>query len=48
MLNKKLKPPAGRLALCNLTPVVNEIVIMRLRREFNIYPTEQEALQSFG
>jgi anti-sigma B factor antagonist len=49
MLNKKLRPPDGRLALCNLTPIVNEIIdIMRLRREFNIYPAEQQALQSFG
>src|SRR5580704_16674089 len=31
MLNKKLKPPDGRLALCSLTPVIDEIVdIMKL------------------
>jgi anti-anti-sigma factor len=49
VLNNKLQPPAGRLALCNLTPIIDEIVnIMRLRRMFNIYRTEQEAIQSFG
>ncbi len=49
VLNKKLKPPAGRLALSNLTPIVEEIVdIMRLRKEFNVYGTEQQAIESFA
>jgi anti-sigma B factor antagonist len=48
VLNNKLRPPAGRLALCSLTANVNEIIdIMKLRRQFNIYESEQEALQSF-
>jgi anti-sigma B factor antagonist len=48
VLNNKLRPPEGRLALCSLTENVNEIVdIMKLRRQFHIYETEQEALQSF-
>ncbi len=47
-LNKSLQPPNGRLALCCLTASVNEIIdIMSLRRLFNIYPTEQDALDSF-
>jgi anti-anti-sigma factor len=49
VLNRKLQPPEGRLALCDLTPTVDEIVdIMKLRREFHIYPTEPQALESFG
>jgi anti-anti-sigma factor len=49
LLNKKLQPPIGRLALCSLTPIVDEIIdIMRLRREFNIYKTEQQAIESFA
>jgi anti-anti-sigma factor len=47
-LNKKLQPPTGRLVLCHLTPVVNEIItIMGLNRHFLIYRTQEEALQSF-
>jgi anti-anti-sigma factor len=49
VLNKKLQPPDGRLALCQLTPIVEEIVdIMRLRRDFNVYKTEQDAIESFA
>lgn len=48
-LHQKLQPPDGRLALCCLTPLVSEILaIMKLQREFNIYKTEAEALQSFS
>jgi anti-sigma B factor antagonist len=48
VLNNKLQAPAGRLALCSLTPIVEEIIdIMKLRRLFNLYRDEQEALQSF-
>jgi anti-anti-sigma factor len=48
VLNNKLQPPAGKLALCHLTPIIDEIVdIMRLRKHFNIHRTEQEAIQSF-
>jgi anti-sigma B factor antagonist len=47
-LHKKLQESGGRLALCSLTPVVAEIIdILKLRRLFHIYTTEQEALQSF-
>jgi anti-sigma B factor antagonist len=47
-LNKNLQTPTSRLALCCLTASVNEIIdIMRLRKQFNIYPTEQTALDSF-
>jgi anti-anti-sigma factor len=48
-LNDRLVPPEGRLALCCLTPSINEIIdIMRLRKRFNIYRTEQDALDSFA
>ena len=48
-LNAKLKPPAGHLALCCLTPIVDEIIdIMNLRKHFDIHATEQEALESFA
>jgi anti-anti-sigma regulatory factor len=48
VLGNKLQPPAGRLALCALTPVIKEIIdINKRRRQFNIYATELEALQSF-
>jgi anti-sigma B factor antagonist len=47
-LNERLRGDAGRLALCALTPIVEEIVdIMNLRRVFAIYPTERAALESF-
>jgi anti-anti-sigma factor len=48
-LNDKLQDPAGRLALCSLSPMVAEIIdIMRLRKRFNIYDSEREALESFA
>ena len=48
VLSKKLQPPTGRLALCCLTDAVQEIIdIMNLRKQFHIYLTEQEALESF-
>jgi anti-sigma B factor antagonist len=47
-LNTRLRQLGGRLALCNLTPAVAEVIdIMRLGRVFAIYPTQQDALQSF-
>ncbi|HZY88517.1 MAG TPA: STAS domain-containing protein [Gemmataceae bacterium] len=47
-LHKRLQPPAGRLALCNLTPVVAEaLAIMNLDRHFHLYKTQEEALRSF-
>jgi anti-anti-sigma factor len=47
-LNAKLRQLGGRLALCNLTPAVTEVIhIMGLGRVFAVYPTQQDALQSF-
>ncbi len=47
-LNTKLRQLGGRLALCNLTPAVAEVInLMGLGRVFAIYPTQQDALQSF-
>jgi anti-sigma B factor antagonist len=47
-LDKNLRARGGRLALCELTPVITEAIdLMQLRRQLHIYPTEQEALQSF-
>ena len=49
VLNDKLQGPKGRLALCCLTPMVTEIIdIMRLRKRFNIYDSEREAIESFA
>src|SRR5262245_27997678 len=49
VLNNKLQPPDNLLALCCLTPIVNEIVdIMKLRRQFRIYGSEPEALQALA
>lgn len=46
--NDKLKAPSGRLALCALPPMVEEIVdILNLHKKFQIYPTERAALESF-
>ena len=47
-LNSRISQQAGRLVMCDLTPIVNEIVdIMNLRRRFTIMNTEREALESF-
>jgi len=48
-LNKKLQGVQGRLALCNIThkDIFDIFVITGLKRVFNIYQDEQEALQSF-
>ena len=48
-LNDRLPQQGGRLALCNLAPMVAEIIdIMKLRKRFNIYPLERDALESFA
>jgi anti-anti-sigma factor len=48
-LNDKLPAQGGRLALCQLPPMVSEIIdIMKLRKRFAIYDTEQAALESFA
>ncbi len=47
-LHRRLQPPAGHLALCNLTPVVAEgLTVMNLDRHFHIHKTQEEALRSF-
>jgi anti-sigma B factor antagonist len=49
MLNRKVQAASGRLALCHLTPLVQEsLEHTRLTPLFNIYATEAEALQSFA
>jgi anti-anti-sigma factor len=49
MLNRKVQAANGRLALCNLTPNVQEsLEHTRLHALFKIYATEQEALASFA
>lgn len=48
-LNDKLPGLGGRLALCELAPMVGEIIdIMKLRKRFAIYGSEHEALESFA
>jgi anti-anti-sigma factor len=45
MLNRKVQAGNGRLALCQLSPTVKEILeTIHLGELFNIYATEQEAL----
>jgi anti-sigma B factor antagonist len=47
-LNKKVQAAKGRLALCNIDPQIYEVFeITGLKRVFNIFDDEQEALQSF-
>lgn len=47
-LNKKLQAVKGRLALCNIDPQIFEVFeITGLKKVFNIYKSEQDALQSF-
>lgn len=47
-LNERLSAEQGRLALCCLTPIVEEIIdIMNLKKLFALYPTERAALESF-
>ena len=48
-LNRKVEAANGRLTLCELTPIVDEILeSTRLKALFNVYATEAEALKSFG
>jgi anti-sigma B factor antagonist len=49
MLNRKVEAANGRLALCHLTPAVQEVLeATHLNTLFNIYATEQAALQYFS
>jgi anti-sigma B factor antagonist len=48
VLRKALLSRGGRLALCSLRDGVREVfAITGLERALHVYPTEQEALQSF-
>ncbi len=47
-LLKKIESLNGRLVLCNLTPIVEEILtIMALTKRFHISRTQEDALQTF-
>jgi anti-sigma B factor antagonist len=47
-MNKKVQTAGGRLALCSIAPQIYEVFeITGLKKLFNIYEDEQEALQSF-
>ena len=47
-LHKRVTAAGGRLALCNLNPVLARVFkTLQLHRVLNIYGEEQEALQSF-
>ena len=49
MLNRKVQVGGGRLALCHLSPFVEEVLgTTHLSDLFSIYPTEHDALQSFA
>jgi anti-anti-sigma factor len=49
VLNDKLPASGGRLALCNLSAMVDDLIdIMALRKRFHIYRGEREALESFS
>jgi anti-sigma B factor antagonist len=48
-LHDRLSKAGGELILCNLSPLVAEIVdIMSLRKRFKIRNTEQDALQALA
>jgi anti-anti-sigma factor len=47
-VHKKVKAGGGRLALCSIHPEVYAVFeMMELTKVFDIYPNEQEALESF-
>jgi anti-sigma B factor antagonist len=49
MLNRRIQVDNGRLALCHLSPVTEEILEgTRLKSLFHCYPTEAEAVGSFA
>jgi anti-sigma B factor antagonist len=49
LLNRQAEAAGGRLALCCLAPTVQEILdTSRLADMFNLYATEEEAVQSFS
>lgn len=49
MLNRKVQAANGRLVLCCLSQVAEEsLVLTHILDLFNVYATEQDAVQSFG
>jgi anti-sigma B factor antagonist len=49
VLNRKVQAGNGRLALCQVSPAVeSSLESTHLKPLFNIYATEQEAVQSFS
>jgi anti-sigma B factor antagonist len=49
MLNRKTQAANGRLALCQLSPSVNDIMeVTRMTQLFDVFATEQDAVQSFA
>jgi anti-sigma B factor antagonist len=49
LLNRKVQAGNGRLALCQLAPAVeSSLDSTDLKPLFNVYATEQEAVQSFS
>jgi anti-anti-sigma factor len=47
-LQKKARAASGRLALCELTPELNEVFnLLGLRKVFSIYDSEDDAMVSF-
>jgi anti-anti-sigma factor len=49
MLNRKTQAANGRMALCQLSAGVSEIVgVTRLTQLFQVYDTEQDAMRSFA
>ena len=48
-LNERVKAAGGRLVFCRVTPEVHQLFkVVNLLRLFNMYDTENEALQSFS
>jgi anti-sigma B factor antagonist len=49
MLNRKVQAGNGQLALCNLSQTLKDLLdSTHVSQLFNLYATEQEALQSFS
>jgi anti-sigma B factor antagonist len=48
-LHKRIQAVGGRLVLCDVDPILHEaFASLQLTRLFKIFPTEQEAVQSFA
>ena len=49
LLNRRTQEKKGRLALCHLSPLVDEVLnLTHLTELFSIYSTEQEPVRSFA